>query len=50
MGPEDIFLVLCDSSMSDPDRSRHISLWFLVAHSLFVEGSHMTKNMASGYV
>ncbi len=33
--------------MSDLDRSMHRSLWFQVAHSSFIEGSHMTKNMAS---
>jgi hypothetical protein len=26
----------------------HISLWAQVAHSSFIEGSHMTENMASG--
>ncbi len=36
--------------MSDLDRSMHISLWVQVAHSSFIEGSHMTKNTASAYV
>jgi hypothetical protein len=26
----------------------HISLWVYVTHSSFIEGSHMTKNTASG--
>jgi hypothetical protein len=30
--------------MSNLDRSMHISLW---AHNSFIEGSHMTKNVAS---
>jgi hypothetical protein len=34
-------------AVSDVDRSMHRSLWVLVAHSLFIEGSHMTKNTAS---
>ncbi len=33
--------------MSDLDRSMHRTLWVLVAHSLFIEGLHMTKNTAS---
>jgi hypothetical protein len=28
----------------------HKSLWALVAHSSFTEGSHMTKNTASGVI
>jgi hypothetical protein len=35
-------------AVSDQDRSMHISLWALVAHSSFIEGSHMAKNTASG--
>ncbi len=35
--------------MSDLDRSMNRSLWVLVAHSLFKEGSHTTKNAASGW-
>ena len=34
--------------MSDLDRSLHVSLWVYVAHSSFIEGSHTTKNTASG--
>ena len=34
--------------MSDLDRLMHRSLWAEVAHSSFTEGSHMTKNTASG--
>ncbi len=37
-----------ERAVSDLDRSMHISLWVWVAHSLFIEGSHMTKNTASG--
>ncbi len=33
--------------VSDLDRSMHRSLWALVAHSSFIEGSQMTKNTAS---
>ncbi len=33
--------------MSDLDRSMHGSLWVLVAHTSFIEGSHTTKNTAS---
>ncbi len=36
-----------EQAVSDLDRSLHISLWVLVAHSLFIEGSQMTKNTAS---
>ncbi len=36
--------------MSDVDRSMHISLWALVAHSSFIEGSHTTKNTASAHI
>jgi hypothetical protein len=36
-------------AVSNLDRSMHRSLWVLVAHSLFIEGSHMTKNTASGF-
>ncbi len=34
--------------MSDLDRSMHGYLWVEVAHSLFIDRSHMTKNRASG--
>jgi hypothetical protein len=34
-------------AMSDLDKSMHISLWVKVAHTSFIEGSHMTKNTAS---
>ncbi len=34
-------------AMSDLDRSMYISLWVYVAHSLFIEGSHTSKNIAS---
>jgi hypothetical protein len=37
-----------EQAVSDPDRSMHRSLWALVAHNSFIEGSHMTKNTASG--
>ncbi len=37
-----------ERSVSDLDRSMHRSLWVYVAHSSFIEGSHMTKNTASG--
>jgi hypothetical protein len=30
--------------VSNLDRSMHRSLWVLVAHSSFIEGSHTTKN------
>jgi hypothetical protein len=36
--------------VSGLDRSMHRSLWVQVAHSLFIEGSHMTKTTASGAV
>jgi hypothetical protein len=36
-----------EQAVSDLDRSMHISLWVKVAHNSFIEGSHMTKNMAS---
>jgi hypothetical protein len=36
--------------MNDLDRSMHRSLWVEVTHSLFIEGSHTTKNTASVYV
>ncbi len=35
--------------VSDLDRSLHRSLWVQVTHSSFIEGSHMTKNMASSH-
>ncbi len=34
--------------MSDLDGSMNRSLWVYVTHSSFIEGSHMTKNTASG--
>ncbi len=37
-------------AVSNLDRSMHRSLWVWVAHGSFVEGSHTTKNMASGSV
>jgi hypothetical protein len=37
-----------EQAVSNLDRSMNISLWVSVAHSAFTEGSHMTKNMASG--
>jgi hypothetical protein len=36
-----------ERAVSNLDRSMHISLWVYAAHSLFIEGSHMTKNTAS---
>ncbi len=33
-----------ECAVSDLDRSMHISLWILVAHSSFLEESHTTKN------
>jgi hypothetical protein len=36
-----------ERAVNDPDRSMHRALWVYVAHSSFIEGSHMTKNMAS---
>jgi hypothetical protein len=38
-----------ERAVSNLDRSMHISLWVKVAHSSFIEGSHATKNTASGY-
>jgi hypothetical protein len=35
--------------VSNLDRSVHRSLWVLVAHSSFIEGSLTTKNTASGH-
>ncbi len=37
-----------ERAVSDLDRSMHRSLWALVTHSSFIEGSHTTKNTASG--
>ncbi len=37
-----------ERAVSDLDRSMHISLWISVTPSSFIEGSHMTKNTASG--
>ncbi len=36
--------------VSNLDRPMHRSLWVLVAHSSFIEGSHTTKNTASDLV
>ncbi len=36
-----------ERAVSDQDRSLQRSLWVMVAYSLFIEGSHMTKNTAS---
>ncbi len=33
--------------MSHLDRSMHRSLWVEVAHSMFIEGLHTTKNTVS---
>ncbi len=38
-----------EQAVSDLDRSMHISLWVWVARSSFIEGSHTTKDMASGH-
>jgi len=35
--------------VSDLEKSMLRSLWVLITHSSFMEGSHMTKNMASGF-
>jgi hypothetical protein len=35
-------------AVSDLDRSMYRSQWVQVANSSFIEGSHMTKNAASG--
>jgi hypothetical protein len=40
---------LYERAMSDLYRSMHRSLWVWVAHSLFLEGLHMTKNTASAF-
>ncbi len=40
---------LYERAVSNQDRSMHRSLWVYVAHSLFIEGSHKTKNTASGH-
>jgi hypothetical protein len=36
--------------VSDLDRSTHRSVWVYVTHSLFIEGSHTTKNTASEFL
>jgi hypothetical protein len=36
-----------ERAVSNLDRSMHRSLWAYVSHSLFIEGSHTTKNTAS---
>jgi hypothetical protein len=36
-----------ECAVSDLDRYMHRSLWVLVAHSSFIEGSNMAKIMAS---
>jgi hypothetical protein len=38
----------CEQALSNLDRPMHRSLWTWVAHSSFIEGSHMTNNTASG--
>ncbi len=38
-----------EQAVSDLDRPMHILLWVQVAHSSFIEGSHMTKNTASAH-
>jgi len=38
---------LYERGVCDLDRSMHKSQWVYVAHSLFKEVSHMTKNTAS---
>jgi hypothetical protein len=38
-----------ERAVSDLDRSMDRSLWVLVVHSIFIEGSHTTKNMASDH-
>ncbi len=38
---------LYEQAVSNLDRSMRRSLWVYVAHRLFIEGSHMTKNAAS---
>ncbi len=35
-----------EPAVSNLDKSMHISVWVQVTHSSFIEGSHMTKNMA----
>jgi hypothetical protein len=37
-----------ERAVSNLERSMHISLWVYVAHSSFIEGSFIIKNMASG--
>jgi len=37
-----------ERAVSNLDRPMHRSLWVLVTHSSFTEGSHTTKNTASG--
>ncbi len=39
--------VVNTAPVSDLDRYMHRSLWVYVAHSSFIEGSHITKNTAS---
>ncbi len=39
-----------ERAVSDLDRSVHRSYWVQVAHRSFIEGSHMTKNMASVFI
>jgi hypothetical protein len=38
----------CKRAVSDLDRSMNRSIWVYVGHNSFIEGSHMTKNTASG--
>jgi hypothetical protein len=37
-----------EQAVSDLEWSMHRSLWVQVTHSSFIEGSHTTKNTASG--
>jgi hypothetical protein len=51
---EAVFLVVrkqpfYERAVSYLDRSMHRSLWVYVTHNSFIEGSHTTKNMASGH-
>ncbi len=39
-----------EQAVSNLDRSMHISLWVLVAHTSFIEGSITTKNTASEHL
>jgi hypothetical protein len=39
-----------ERAVSNRDRSTHRSLWVYVTYSSFIEGSHMTKNVASDLI